>query len=167
MTHEPTRWFAAVGAPFDEVAADAASLLVARFPAFLSPSIERVHAALDAVRALRAIDAEGTWWDVQETARESLWASAAERLGEDALAEFIGGANAADAARIEAIAWPGAIATDPTLADAAREFALLVAHQHALALAAGAADHWFVAQHSLFAAGHWLLGARGGRLVVY
>jgi len=167
MTPPAPRWFASVGEPLADEVAAAVAAVASALPAFVAPSIERVGSAGDALRALRAIDAEGSWWEVQETAREALWEAAAERLGEDALAFAIARANAADGARIAQVALPEALAADPLLAEAAHEAMLLVAHLAALADAAGAEAHWFSAQRDVFVAGHWLLGVHGGRVIVY
>jgi hypothetical protein len=167
MTTRIGCWFAAIGAPFDATAAAAGSRLVTRLPAFVTPAIERVHRTADVVRALRAIEAEGSWWDLQEAEREAVWTLAAERLGEDALVGRIAASNEADAALVRAIALPDALAADPTLAEAAREAALLVLHQAALAAASEAHEHWFLAHHALYDAGHWPLGMAGGRLFVF
>jgi hypothetical protein len=127
----------------------------------------------------RIVRPRGAWlflWEhadpsALEEERERLWSAASERLTEGELLARLTAATAAlgDSVRRGAAraAASGGV-SDPGLIRAAVDAALLAAHQHALAVVAGADEaHYFRHKFELFAAGRWPLGVHSGRYVVF
>ncbi len=163
-------WFSALGAPLADAQRVAIDAIVAAggTPAggiVVVPDWSALAASL------RLAEHDDQWWNREEDEREALWGLATLRHTEDALESAIAGA--VDAARgpiaraIEA-AMARAGTGDAALGAAGRAAALLCVHQHALAVAAGAASgHLFCRKQALFAAGRWPIGVVAGRFHVF
>ena len=130
-----------------------------------SVAVEVVN-GLPLSRLLLAEEHDNLWWDAEESERERLWETAAERATEAVVAERIrAGDHERAAIRSAAAHFVDGIAIDPCHISTAIEGAMLSLHQNALAeLADTPDDHWFRIKHALFAAGRWPLGFRSGRL---
>jgi len=164
-------WFSCVGRPFAASEHAAIAAMIRGHDVLARAEIGGISQWHEAGEFVRAVEADGTWWDHEEEERSRLWECAADRCTEDgllarlfavthALTDAVHGAAAAAAAR-DGVA-------DPALVRAASSAALMAAHQHALAELAGeGAAHFFGFKYALFAGGRWPLGYHRGRYVVF
>jgi hypothetical protein len=164
-------WFSCVGQPPAASDQRIALALLRADPVLAGAELRFVAHWHDARDFVLAAEADSGWWNHEEEERERLWERAAERRLEDELLERL--ATAAD--EVAAVARAAAAAAadrhgvaDPMLVRCATDAASMAAHQHALAVLAGAGDtHLFVAKRALFAAGRWPLGLLRGTYAVF
>jgi hypothetical protein len=164
-------WFSRQGEALAPAEQGALADLLGAHPALGDAQLAVVTSWGEAAAIVRAGEWDTAWWDVEETEREVLWQTAADRLGESAVVERVTAASDAlaptirEAVRIAATMGGLGGTEIPQLAAGA---ALLALQQATLADLAGAgAEHYFVRKLALFAMGRWPLGLVRTRYYVF
>ena len=166
-----TAWFARVGLPLveEERAAigDLLGVAVPRAPV----AITALSSWQQAASFVRAVAHDSAWWDEEEEERELLWSRAADIRTEarllDRVTEMTRGLDVELRAAAHA-AMTAVGVSDGDIAGEATAMALLAAHQHALAVIAGAgSEHRFIRKYALFKGGRWPIGYHSARFVIF
>jgi hypothetical protein len=162
-----TAWFSRVGLPLveEELATigDVLGVAAPRAPVAISVLSSWQQAA----SFVRAVAHDSTWWDEEEEERELLWSRAADVRTEAGLLDLVTAMTRGLDVELRA-AMTAVGVSDGDIAGEATAMALLAAHQHALAVIAGAGSgHRFVRKYALFKGGRWPVGYHSARFVIF